>query len=90
LEIIKYPSLIFLRSRSKAVRKFEEFEQNNKNDQHLLAKLAKKTLCLPATSTESERMSSKAGEIISKRRTALKSKVVDQLLFINKNWWITN
>jgi len=44
LEIIKYPSLIFLRSRSKAVRKFEEFEQNNKNDQHLLAKLAKKTI----------------------------------------------
>ncbi|XP_075162786.1 E3 SUMO-protein ligase ZBED1-like [Haematobia irritans] len=47
---------------------------------------AKRYLCIPATSTESERMFSKAGQIISDRRSRLKPKNVDMLLFINKNY----
>ncbi|XP_049306269.1 uncharacterized protein LOC125776758 [Bactrocera dorsalis] len=47
--------------------------------------MACKYLCIPATSTESERMFSKAGELVSDRRTRLKEKNVDMLLFINKN-----
>jgi len=43
--------------------------------------LAKEYLCVPASS---EKTFSKAGQIISDRRCALKSKTVDQLLFINK------
>lgn len=50
---------------------------------------ALKYLCIPATSTESERMFSKAGLIISDRRSCLKAKTVDMLLFINKNYWIS-
>nr|XP_043069901.1 zinc finger BED domain-containing protein 4-like [Drosophila bipectinata] len=66
-----------------------EYWRSNESDQPALAKLAKKALCVPATSTESERMFSKAGQIISERRSSLKPNIVDQLLFINKNWWIT-
>ncbi|XP_041451678.1 uncharacterized protein LOC121405135 [Drosophila obscura] len=46
---------------------------------------ARKYFCIPATSCESERMFSKAGQIISERRSRLKPEVVDQLLFLNKN-----
>ncbi|XP_039968933.1 uncharacterized protein LOC120780739 [Bactrocera tryoni] len=45
--------------------------------------MACKYLCIPAT--ESERMFSKAGELVSDRRTRLKEKNVDMLLFINKS-----
>jgi len=48
--------------------------------------LAKEYLCVPASSCATERTFSKAGQIISDRRCALKSKTVDQLLFINKNF----
>ncbi|XP_034475675.1 uncharacterized protein LOC117782748 [Drosophila innubila] len=45
----------------------------------------KKFLCVPATSTESERMFSKAGLIVSDKRSSLKPKHVDMLIFTNKN-----
>ncbi|EYU24104.1 hypothetical protein MIMGU_mgv1a019843mg, partial [Erythranthe guttata] len=47
-----------------------------------------KYLCIPACSTASERMFSKAGCILSDRRAALKPFIVDQLLFTNKNQWL--
>lgn len=47
--------------------------------------LAKKYFCVPASSCESERVFSKAGQLISERRTRLSSTVVDKLLFLNKN-----
>lgn len=50
-----------------------------------LKELVCKYLCVPATSCESERAFSKAGQIISDRRTRLKADVVDKLMFINKN-----
>ncbi|XP_030386796.1 uncharacterized protein LOC115633472 isoform X2 [Scaptodrosophila lebanonensis] len=59
------------------------------NDKSLKACICK-YLCVPATSTESERMFSKAGLIVSEKRSSLKSKNVDMLIFINKNEWISN
>ena len=47
--------------------------------------LAKKFLAIPGTSVPSERIFSKAGQIVSKRRSSLKPKNVDMLLFLNKN-----
>lgn len=47
--------------------------------------LAKKYLCIPGTSVPSERLFSKAGELISNRRSQLKPKNVNMILFLNKN-----
>ena len=58
-----------------------------KNDGSLmpeLQKLAKKYLCIPATSTPSERLFSKAGELISQRRSNLSDKNVNTVLFLIK------
>nr|XP_043066499.1 uncharacterized protein LOC122321135 [Drosophila bipectinata] len=46
---------------------------------------AKQYLCVPATSTASERAFSKAGQIITDRISCLKPQTVDKLLFLNKN-----
>lgn len=50
-----------------------------------LAKLAKRYLAVPATSTKSERTYSAAGIVAGKRRAALTSENVDRLIFLNKN-----
>ena len=59
--------------------------KENEKDYKILSNLAKKYLCIPATSVPAERLLSKAGEFISIRRNRLKSKNVDMLLFSNKN-----
>ena len=50
-----------------------------------LAKLARKWLCIQATSVPAERLFSSAGEIVSKKRSSLKPANVDILLFLSKN-----
>ena len=56
----------------------------------LIKSLIFKYLCVPATSVESERVFSKAGQIVSDRRTRLKEGNVNVLLFFNQNFWISN
>ncbi|XP_005101836.1 zinc finger BED domain-containing protein 4-like [Aplysia californica] len=46
--------------------------------------IAKDVLAIPATSVPSERIFSKAGELISLRRSNLKKKNVDMIIFLNK------
>ena len=55
-----------------------------------VSKLAKSILCIPATSTASERIFSSAGTTISKKRNCLKPENVDKILFLNKNFCILN
>lgn len=58
--------------------------ENSKHYQGL-AKLAKKYLCITATSVSSERLFSKAGELVSHKRSRLKPKNVDMFFFLNQN-----
>ena len=50
-----------------------------------LSKLAKKHLTLIATSVPAERIFSKAGQLVSERRSSIKGKNVNMLLFLKKN-----
>ena len=50
-----------------------------------LAKLAKRYLCVPATSVPAEQVFSIAGEVINNKRSSLKPENVDMLIFLNKN-----
>ena len=50
-----------------------------------LYRLALAFLCTPASSVPCERVFSKAGEVVSKKRNRLKPKTVENLLFLNKN-----
>lgn len=46
---------------------------------------AKRFLCSPVSSVLSERLFSKAGELISHRRSSIKEKNINMILFLNKN-----
>lgn len=54
------------------------------------ADFAKKILCIPATSVPSERIFSKTGQVISERRSNLKPKNVNILIFVGQNKWMQN
>ena len=50
-----------------------------------LKRLAQRYLCVPATSTPSERCFSTAGELVSQRRSNLSDQNIKMILFLNKN-----
>ena len=50
-----------------------------------LYKLAVAFLSTPASSVPCERVFSKAGEVVSKKRNRLSPKTVEKILFLNKN-----
>ena len=50
-----------------------------------MSMLAKKYLCITATSVPSEQLFSKAGELVSHKRSCLQPKNVNMLLFLNQN-----
>jgi hypothetical protein len=51
-----------------------------------LATLARKYLCIPATSVPSECAFSTAGHVVNRRRASLAPETVDVLVFLNRNW----
>ena len=51
----------------------------------ILSKLAKRYLCVPATSVASERVFPSAGDLVSAQRSCLRSGHVDKLIFLKKN-----
>ena len=50
-----------------------------------LARLARSVLCIPASSSSSERVFRAAGRTIEQRRTALKPATVDVILFLHNS-----
>ena len=50
-----------------------------------LSKVAKRYLCIPATSVPAERVFSTAGMIINEKRSSLLPQNADMLIFLNKN-----
>ena len=57
----------------------------NKTVYPKLTRLARSVLCIPASSSSSERVFSAAGLTISERRTALNPETVDSILFLHNN-----
>ena len=55
------------------------------SDLKLLQILARKILCIPASSATSERLFSTSGKVLNERRTRLKSENLDKIIFLNKN-----
>jgi hypothetical protein len=53
-----------------------------------IATLAKKYLCIPATSAASERIFSRAADIQTDARNRLSGKTVDSLIFLSVNEWL--
>ena len=51
----------------------------------LLSQVAKKYLCVPATSTVSERLFSRSGRIVTPIRSSLKPDSVEMLVFLSNN-----
>ncbi len=63
-----------------------EWWRENQKRFPLISKVAKYTLCIPATSTASERLFSTAGLTVSKLRSCLKPENVDALTFLHANY----
>ena len=72
-------------------RKQSCFEWWRQNSVHytLLSRLASKYLSCSGTSVPSERLFSKAGELVTQKRSRIKPKNVDMFLFLNQNSKVT-
>ena len=66
--------------------------KTNENNFPLISRLAKKYLCVPASSVPSERVFSLTGSIINKTRSQITPEYLDLFVFLNKNrcyWKVT-
>ena len=72
---VKYPSADVLALWQKNVTKYP-----------ILAKMARRVLCIPATSAASERIFSSGGVVVTKRRNRLDSDMVNDLVFLKGCW----
>ena len=59
--------------------------KNNSFKYTYLSRVAKRLLCVPASSVPSERIFSLAGIVLAKQRANLAPENVDKILFLNKN-----
>jgi len=59
--------------------------RENEKEYPLLARIAKRYLCVPGTSIASERVFSTTGDIVTAKRSCLSSEHVNELLFLIKN-----
>ena len=50
-----------------------------------VAAVAHTYLCIPATSVASERLFSKAGDVVTKKRNSLKPSAADHVVFLMEN-----
>lgn len=62
-----------------------QYWTRNKTQYPHLYLLARNLLCIPASSVPCERVFSKAGEVVSKKRNRLNPNTVEQIIFLNKN-----
>lgn len=58
---------------------------NHKSEFPILSLLARRYLCIPATSVPCERLFSDAGNLITSKRTRLGSKIIGKMLFLKRN-----
>jgi len=63
----------------------QQFWLDNKSMLPKLYAVARKVLCVPASSAASERVFSTAGRLLEKKRTSLAPSSVDSLLFLHSN-----
>ena len=73
-----------------AVRDPLDWWKSNEAKFPRLACLARKYLCIPATEVPSERAFLTAGQIVTKKRASLDPTMVDELVFINRNYIFPN
>ena len=59
--------------------------RNNECRYPCLSSLAKRYLCIPATSASSERVFSTSGNIVTQKRSTLSSENLESLVFLNYN-----
>jgi hypothetical protein len=62
-----------------------EWWRQNKSRFPAVALLARKLLCVPAMSVPSERLFSKAGDVITKKRNSLSPAKVEMIIFLMEN-----
>lgn len=63
-----------------------EWWKGRKGSMPILSEVARAVLCVPGSSVPSERVFSKSGHLLNKKRASLKGKNVKMLLFLNKNY----
>ena len=60
--------------------------RNNQRKYPMLSRVAQHILVIQSTSVSSERVFSTAGDLVSAKRNRLESELVDQIVFLNKNF----